>query len=487
MKRFLILVIVLFAAMIMFKTDVYAYEDDDDEIIEESTEDDYNLVCYDYELDEITYLKFNDSLASAEHNPITVNGISPASIIGEANFEQINNTTVEPYKYICSFDTYGGTAFFVGPNILLAAGHSVYDGSTVGFKKNHNTVTPARSNDLKPYGEYSVKKAYINKACYTSTVATYDNDWAILVIEDSYHLSQQINGYFDMLLEYNYLNSQITIIGYPSDYSGNFHMYSSTGNILSYTSERIYHNADNVGGMSGGPMIVTHNNKQYVIGVEVHGDIGMGNGSKRINPFIYYLVKAIRSQKNKVEVKNYYFENETYIQYNCVVKLIINATSSEIIRLYNRDNSNYTLYNEFKEEYYTTKNETNVGDIPYNSFYNYKDGVLSSSSTIDYSYTEAERSALYRTMGSLTNGDVLFNNTWNAYNCSSSNIVKGTIVYNGEAKNVECQILGQSFNYSTVNIDDVAFIVSANTSTVRIFSSEEIICDTNNLFAFCII
>lgn len=99
-----------------------------------------------------------------------------ASIIGTDDRTRVSDTTAFPFSAIAYLELYDDsgtltgtcTGTFVGPDVLLTAGHCLWQPGSAGFTK-HIRVVPGKDGTLEPFGsEYAtdwwVPDAYINSA-----------------------------------------------------------------------------------------------------------------------------------------------------------------------------------------------------------------------------------------------------------------------------------------------------------------------------------
>ena len=120
---------------------------------------------------------FHDRSAPVGLLPPVTSSASAAterSIIGTDDRTQVSDTTGFPFSAIAYLELYDAsntqigscTATFVGPDVLLTAGHCLWQAGAEGFTK-HIHVVPAKDGALEPFGsEYAtdwwVPEDYIN-------------------------------------------------------------------------------------------------------------------------------------------------------------------------------------------------------------------------------------------------------------------------------------------------------------------------------------
>lgn len=226
-------------------------------------------------------------LSEAEGNTCSSSGPLPSTVLGDDNRTVISKTTVSPYYGIAyltvSFTngkSYRGTAFMISPNVMLTAGHNLYE---EGYKVKNITAYPGRSGDYKPLTA-TVKKFYLDTK-YTGTQA--DWDYGIIVLDKNIGNS---TGWFGLHAQSNSSSigtTKITVTGYPADLAG-YKMWKDTGNVSSITDYRFKHNADTYGGNSGSPTYAYNSSYGYqAYGIHTHG----GNYGRRITMSLFNWLK----------------------------------------------------------------------------------------------------------------------------------------------------------------------------------------------------
>lgn len=201
---------------------------------------------------------------------------------------QITNVGVYPYAatvYITM--DYGngvtgrGSGAFVGPNIILTAGHVVCN-DQYGW---------AKSITIKPGGVLSSVSA-MNAASWASVTGWVQNhdenyDYGVIVLNNSPGV-----GYFGMTTVSNndLGGSSIYCYGYPCDKQFGTLWYSP-GHVYAYTPSLIYHTADTISCESGGP-IVRQSDYKHIIAIHTGPKNSVCNRSVRITSDIINYVRG---------------------------------------------------------------------------------------------------------------------------------------------------------------------------------------------------
>ena len=401
-----------------------------------------------------------------------------------------------------------GTGYFVGSNVLLSAGHLVLDDLSRTNEKGTayednitNPVFPEKvyiyprrhyenNTDIKPYGEIEVSQIYIQKEYYQNRASNIENltvdafsfDWCALVIEEEIGLE---TGYLGLYSQPN--GSLIRTVGYLKGTNANeFNMMYSSGNITSTSSEILEYNAATSDGFSGGPIAVANSFYSMSAGIHV-GSAGDTGYAKRITPLIIDLIRNLR-RDHPVKIKNFYYDGSDMIQYNCVTSIIYLTDPDYILQLKRIDTGNYVTVNVSKQEFYSSTIYSPEMNAPYSHYKIIRENTASDDIEIDYKYYESETAAKYSVTRRSASGSTISTsfdqngNVWD-HGGSSSDMIKGTVVYNGEARNIEVDIplLGTKTS-SEIEVGGVVFQLRVGPNRVSIKADSSVICTNNTAF-----
>jgi len=255
-----------------------------------------DCVIYDYETGVETVIPVEEFMLTenAKMNA-TEEMISPAhnvastrSIIGVDNRVKVNPNTSPYCKILClnlGRDTNGdgksdswalGTGFMVYDNLMLTAGHCMYN-STGNVKEMRIYVKQSGS---------SLNSTYYYPASWVMSQAFIDNpndpnyDWCVVKLQNN--LGSQI-GWFG----YGTTSSSksVTVSGYPDNTAHRFYQYAASGTMTVSNDFRVSHNCDTEGGESGAPIF---DSDHIAWGIHTHG----GNSGVRINSYLFNLIES---------------------------------------------------------------------------------------------------------------------------------------------------------------------------------------------------
>lgn len=495
---------------------------------------DYNVVRHNIATDTDDFLYYNGNMSTLSNvddddNIRISEGYFPdnelsdipslTNIIGSDDRQKVSDTTVSPYRQICLITAYfkvynyqtnnyelrpaSGTAFLVGENVLLTAGHMLFCDSSSGDVRYEDgidnpmflyfmAIVPgayldSNDNGVAPFGYSYVDSCYIQKEYYTSLDLNYD--WGICVLGEK--IGRQI-GYLGMSTALKVSSSEtndIEVIGYPGDKNGD--MYISRGTYFDATTNRIKHDADTLSGSSGSPVFLegtlsvraihTSGSKEY-------------NGATRINNFIFNLVISLGKKEEPCEISKNYYEGTTFNVYNCVINVTYNSPENTFMILSEDGITFDKIITELTNEFYSSTTTSEITEFSYNYYKTYDiiTGTFSSVTKL-HNYTEYARSARYKITDKSQIGSVISTsygqsgNTW-THGGSISRSIKGTVVYNGEAKNIEVVIPSTGYNYSgSISVGGNTFTLRAGISTVSIVAGKAISCSSDAFFAFAVV
>ena len=236
-------------------------------------------------------------------NPIHNNGISDqkdlASVTSTWTDAPINST---PYSRIVkiqssftingNYDSYDGTGFLVAPNVVLTAGHMVYDKNAQQYADSVSAYVkyePSAQNPIENTWVHTataitstVDKQYITASNEGTDPPCIEYDWALITFNSN--LANYCTDFFEIMTVLGSLkNYNCKISGYQV---GSAVQKYSTGFVTTSAPRRIYYDISTPDGYSGSPVFDPTTLKAFAI--HVRGSSVFNNPSGvRITPIMY--------------------------------------------------------------------------------------------------------------------------------------------------------------------------------------------------------
>lgn len=229
-------------------------------------------------------------------------GPVPESIQGVDERKRINSPFKFPNTAICSLritakdgGRYIGTGFFVGPRVVLTAGHCVYMHDNGGWAKSIEVI-PALDGSSQSYGS-AVTSLYYSLVGWTKNKNT-EYDYATIILPENAALGKKTGwfGYCYHTDDNYFKNLEVTLAGYPGDKGGS-QQWGMSGKTSGVTNNgrKFAYKIDTYGGQSGSPVYVVNNNSYYAKGIHTNGGSSY-NYATRINKNIFELVKGYKEK-----------------------------------------------------------------------------------------------------------------------------------------------------------------------------------------------
>ena len=286
------------------------------------------------------------------------------------------------------------------------------------------------------------------------------------------------------------IGKQATITGYPSEQPKST-QYTASGEIRkNYSTIKYY--IYTTGGTSGAPVFAEIDGTTYVVGVHSYLYINFG-GAARISEFLFDFLNYFLIENNRgLELRDYYYEGVTKHKYNTMVEMIISPRENLDVYL-STDNSIYvSTPSEVTKTFHTSSNSSTNASFSYSYFKNYDRTTSTFSSVYSFSsyFNSDLRTAQYKIVNKSTNGAIIYtsfdksSNEW-SHGGSRGEYIKGTIAYNGFARNIEVKIPLLGTNTSdAVTIEGVTFYLRTGPNKVSLKASQQITCSNATIFAF---
>jgi V8-like Glu-specific endopeptidase len=272
-----------------------------------------------------------ESLFTDSYDPEMVS--SPGGIDEMDNFSDltlVSNSTVFPYRvnakiYITFANNVNRAAsgVMVSQNVVLTAGHCVYDNSLGGWAKSIKVV-PGYYDGIKPYGEIWGTNIYSLPEWRNSSDFGYDIGCILL----SQKVGKQTGWYgFGTNIDSYFTSHTFNNPGYPgSPYSGE-RMYTRNGTYDDVTTNIVYFNKTSYGGMSGaGSYVIDQNNNRHLYAVHSHHN-GNQSGQTRITTYKFNFINLVIDEGNHVGIESSNEgENNKFLLYPNPVSDVLNIS-----------------------------------------------------------------------------------------------------------------------------------------------------------------
>ncbi len=222
--------------------------------------------------------------------------INIETVFGEDDRYEVLDTSVYPFRMICSLDLYfsengslsRGTGAFIAPNMLLSCAHNCFNYRTQ--KLVHSIeVFPGRAGDSTPFNSTWVTRVMYPEEYELNGLS--ENDIAIFELADP--IGDDV-GFFSMASAGDAMirAMEVNLTGYSGDRDQTARtMYTNSSSVWDLSPTAIYYQADTFGGNSGGPVYSYQDGNidgiPTVFGVHINGDAantpGPSNGARRID------------------------------------------------------------------------------------------------------------------------------------------------------------------------------------------------------------
>jgi glutamyl endopeptidase len=182
-----------------------------------------------------------------------------------------------------------GTGWFVGPRILVTAGHVVYIKNSGVLGRDgwvkRITVMPGRNGSTQPYGSTNSSRFWT--VVGWSSNGDQEYDYGAIVLSES--LGNR-TGWFGFGNWSNLNGVGGNISGYPGDKPAGTQWYEGR-TIDSATARKVYYDIDTAGGQSGSAVYRFHNGGRYGIAIHAYGGATVNSGT-RINGAVFSNIKS---------------------------------------------------------------------------------------------------------------------------------------------------------------------------------------------------
>jgi len=237
---------------------------------------------------------YNENTADdtiAPHTAVITREIERQAMVDNRTAVGGNKTVTYPYwnngflTIDFNSDYMRGSGFLISPYVVLTNAHNVYSDYLGGWfdeiefsPAQYETVWP---NAVKPFGTLSpvlaeTNENYIFHENNNDRDQSIKFDYAALFFEETF---SEINTYVP--LEFNYIPSDVTVIGYPGIVkdANTMGMWKADGTLISYDTHCLFYDAYTSGGSSGSPVLSYNQQSDTYRVVAVHSFASPGNFS----------------------------------------------------------------------------------------------------------------------------------------------------------------------------------------------------------------
>lgn len=202
-------------------------------------------------------------------------GFEPQRII-DGDWRKVQNAQVTPYRAICNIEctwfddsTSHGTAFFVGPRVLITNAHLVWRGDKPNHLPAGIEVSPGRQGYLRPFGTATVTQYRIPWEWSNGHENEYAYDIAWLILDDR-TLYKRVGYHFGYraTTDARLKSWNLNISGYPRPDLYRFQQYrdyETRDQVVRASWFRHY--LDTKPGSSGSPVYAIRDGRRFVVGV----------------------------------------------------------------------------------------------------------------------------------------------------------------------------------------------------------------------------
>jgi glutamyl endopeptidase len=212
----------------------------------------------------------------------------PRVIIGTDDRVRVGNTTVYPWRAICSLlitaqnnRQFIGTGWLISPRTVVTAGHCVFMHEEGGWAKSIQVI-PGRNDGAQPYGVHT-GTALRSTTGWTNS-KNRDFDYGAIILPSR---PGDSTGYFGLAVRNDpfLLGAALNLSGYPGDKGGRQQWFMAQ-RPKSVSDRVITYDIDTMGGQSGSPVWVVENGQRYGVGIHTNGS-SSGNSATRINSQVF--------------------------------------------------------------------------------------------------------------------------------------------------------------------------------------------------------
>lgn len=214
-------------------------------------------------------------------------------VIGFDDRTQITNTTVVPWRWICSLritagdgSTFIGTGWLVAPRTVITAGHCVFIANHGGWVRSIE-VAPGRNGAQRPLGRCT-STSFRSVVGWTQ-FGHRNYDYGAIILPRDCGFGQLGGFGFAALSDATLRALRLNLAGYPGDKPDGTMWYHAR-NTKSVTSRTIVYDIDTAGGQSGAPVWRNVNGVRHVVGIHTNGSLTGNSATRIVTPVFNNLV-----------------------------------------------------------------------------------------------------------------------------------------------------------------------------------------------------
>lgn len=237
---------------------------------------------------------FHDASATGERlPPAGAPRVRAQSVLGEDERTQIADTTIFPFSAIAYLeleDAFGVvfgscTGTFIGPDVLLTAGHCLWDTQAGTWGAEHIRVIPGKDADFEPFGSEYASDWWVPDGYAETGLA--DWDWGVIKLPND--LLTLDTGWMSVAvaetetLEGADFEFFPAIVGYPGDKPDGTMWGHIRGAFSSVEDFRLRYDIDTAPGQSGSAIWSAADGPYLGVVVGIHTQGGLLNSGSRID------------------------------------------------------------------------------------------------------------------------------------------------------------------------------------------------------------
>ncbi len=292
-----------------------------------------------------------------ERTDVTDTTIWPYRATGyvRARFDVINNNTgLTSYRYT------GGTGFLEGPDLMVTAGHVIFNDQTSSYYDENNILHeefddyldnpkladeiifyPAKNENYLPYGSVLAERVYIEKRLYLGQ----GGDWGCCKLSSPIGYT---TGWYGKMSNFYIEDYDFDTYGYPGDFNGK--MCKAPAHLKDYENDTGVYRTDlfTSGGHSGGPYQAVIDDEGYVIGIHTYGVGNLYSGGPMINSFMFAFMNSFvaASHTKKTIIPTDYGFSDSYMTGIYYQQNYVNSYASGFTFMTRRFRTGY-IHNEY--------------------------------------------------------------------------------------------------------------------------------------------